>query len=97
MKQKNKKQKSLFSGAHQSGSMFDLLDNSIVTKVLQGEPEGQCTQLRHRLAGSQTCCQRLRHKAQRHRAVSHLETDKNTGHEELDRIQLTLIKLSNGC
>lgn len=57
--------------AHQSGGMSDLLDNSTVTEVLQGEPERQCSQLRHRLAGGQTCSQRLRHKTYRYRAVSH--------------------------
>lgn len=50
------------SDAHQSGSVSDLLDDSTVTEVLQGEPERQRSQLRHRLAGGQTCCQRLRQK-----------------------------------
>lgn len=52
------------SDAHQSGRMSDLLDDSIVTEVLQGEPERQGSQLRHRLAGGQTCCQRLSQKKQ---------------------------------
>lgn len=45
---------------YQTGGMFDLMHNPIVTKVLEGEPERQWSQLRHRLAGCQTCCQWLR-------------------------------------
>lgn len=73
------------SDAHQSGSMSDLLDDSIMTEVLQGEPERQRSQLRHWLAGGQTCCQRLSQKKKQGNSSEALQ--EHTGHKEQNRIQ----------
>lgn len=53
------------SDAHQRSGVSDLFHNSIVSQVLQWQPEWKGPQLRHRLAGGQTCSQRLTQRPRR--------------------------------
>lgn len=53
------------SDAHQRSGVSDLFHDSIVSQVLQWEPEWKSPQLRHRLAGGQTCSQRLTQRPRR--------------------------------
>lgn len=77
------------SVAYQSSGIFNLLDNAIVAKVLQGQPERQGSQLFHWMAGGQTCCQRLRQEAVREK-----ETETTMKLVSIHQKGCTIIKIS---
>lgn len=60
-----KKKKQALTNTHQCSGVSDLFHNSIVSQALQWEPERKGLQLGHRLAGGQTCSQRLTQTARR--------------------------------
>ena len=55
--------------AHQVGGVPDLLDDALVAQELEGQPQGQRTQLLPRLAGGESGRQRLRGETATHREM----------------------------
>ena len=70
--------------AHQVGGVPDLLDDALVAQELEGQPQGQRTQLLPRLAGGESGRQRLRGETATHR-----ETREKNEEDTKQRLAIT--------